>query len=108
LKPAYEKYTSFLLRLNEGSLLFEEFEAFIKLLLHIKSDQEITGNWDERFRNSLKNATSEMLDQRIMQFGLYLKLTKINGIVKELIKIKNNNRLTQSFEFLENIEESVL
>jgi hypothetical protein len=52
--------------------------------------------------------SDELMKKRLNQFSLYLKLKNINKIVDILIQIKDKNELTENFDFLEQVAQTVI
>lgn len=95
-----------------GSLVLDEFEEFARIQPNLlKRDKKIPHQkWEENFRVLMKSSdlfNDDLIEKRIKQFRYYLKLSNLNEIVSILIEVKNLNKLTLRFDFLENLEDSV-
>ena len=91
----------------DGIFVLEEFDTLSKLNSKSKLTHEINKQWKENFLFLLKNQPQSLIDQRLRQLEIYLKIDGIKGITMAILDIIKNDSLEGDFEFLKKIVVSV-
>lgn len=109
LKPAYNEYSDLIKHIKKGTLTFEKFEILIRIQASLNIGLKINPQWKDLIRTVMKldQFDQGLVEQRIRQCDLYLKLNNIHKIVSVLIEIKDKNALEKDYQTLEDLHKSV-
>ena len=105
LKKSHADCTQLSQSIKDGTLAFAQFEHLIRIQaqsFNHKADR-INLQWKENVKVLMTRANIEpnLQAKRFNQFDVYLKLSNIVKITHVLLEIKDKNKFTGNFEFLE-------
>jgi E3 ubiquitin-protein ligase RNF213 len=108
LKKSYQEYLEIGQRLNVGTFLLKEFDFLARLKQNNTTNKYINPNWIEYFKILMNQIEipEDIIKKRLEQIDVYLKLSNIEKICTVLLELKEKNKSTGDFEFLNEINAS--